>query len=74
MGALKALVQANMHARLTRGGLPKHLQNSIIHILGVENNKVEQCHQMMILQKRAKCALLHLMEKGINQLKIQLAK
>ena len=30
--------------------------------------------QMMILQEGAKFALLHLMEKGINQLNIQWAK
>ena len=39
---MKALVKPNMHTRLARGGLSKHLQNSITHILGVENDKVEQ--------------------------------
>ena len=39
---MKALIKANMHTRLARGGLSKHLQNSITHILGVENDKVEQ--------------------------------
>ena len=39
---MKALVKSNMHTRLARGGLSKHLQNSIKHILGVENVKVEQ--------------------------------
>ena len=39
---MKALVKPNMHTRLVRGGLSRHLQNSIIHILGVENGKVEQ--------------------------------
>ena len=39
---MKALVKPNMHTRLARGGLSKHLQNSITHILGVENHKVEQ--------------------------------
>ena len=38
----KALVKPNMHTRLARGGLSKHLQNSITHIPGVENDKVEQ--------------------------------
>ena len=65
---MKALVKPNMHTRLARGGLSKHLQNSITHILGVENDKLEQPLQMMILQEGDKCALLHLMEKGINQL------
>ena len=71
---IKALVKPNMHTRLARGGLSKHLQNSITHILGVENDKLEQPLQMMILQEGDKCALLHLMEKGINQLQIQWAK
>ena len=71
---MKALVKPNMHTRLARGGLSKHLQNSIKHILGIENDKVEQPLQMMILQGDVKCTLLHLMEKGINQLKIQSAK
>ena len=31
-----------MHTRLARVGLSQHLQNSITHILGVENSKVEQ--------------------------------
>ena len=65
---MKALVKPNMHTRLARGGLSKHLQNSITHILGVENDKLEQPLQMVILQEGDKCALLHLMEKGINQL------
>ena len=71
---MKALIKPNMHTRLARGGLSKHLQNSIKHILGIENDKVEQPLQMMILQGDVKCTLLHLMEKGINQLKIQSAK
>ena len=74
---MKALVKPNMHIRLTRGGLSKHLHNSITHVLGVENDKVEQHPPkkvQMILQEGAKSALLHLMEKGISQLKIQWAK
>ena len=71
---MKALIKPNMHTRLARGDLSKHLQNSITHILGIENDKVEQPLQMMILQGDVKCALLHLMEKGINQPKIQSAK
>ena len=39
---MKALVKPNMHTRLARGSLSKHLQNSITHILGVENDKIEQ--------------------------------
>ena len=39
---MKALVKPNMHTPLARGGLSKHLQNSIAHILRVENDKVEQ--------------------------------
>ena len=39
---MKALVKPIMHTRLAKGGLSKHLQNSITHILEVENNKVEQ--------------------------------
>ena len=30
-----------MHTHLARGGLSKHVQNSITHVLGVENDKVE---------------------------------
>ena len=36
------LIKPNMHTRQARGGLSKHLQNSITHILRVENDKVEQ--------------------------------
>ena len=32
---MKALVKPTMYTRLARWGLPKHLQISIIHILGV---------------------------------------
>ena len=39
---IKVLVKPNMHTRLARGGLSKHLQNSITHMLGVGNDKVEQ--------------------------------
>ena len=40
---MKALVNSNMHTYLAGGGLSKHLlQNSITHILGVENDKVKQ--------------------------------
>ena len=60
------LLKPNMHTRLARGGLSKHLQTSITHILGAENNKVEQ--------PPSKCALLHLMKKGINQLTFHWAK
>ena len=71
---MKALVKSNMHTRLAGGHLSKHRQSSITQILGVENVKVEHPLQMMTLQGGAKCALLHLMEKDINQLKIQWAK
>ena len=39
---MKALVKPNMHTRSARRSLSKHLQNSITHILGVDNDKVEQ--------------------------------
>ena len=39
---IKALVKPNIHTRLARGGLSKNLKNSTTHILGVENDKVEQ--------------------------------
>ena len=39
---MKALVMPNIHTCLARGSLSKHLQNSIIHTLGVENDKVGQ--------------------------------
>ena len=39
---MKAIVKPNMHTRLPKRCLSKHLQNSITHILEVENNKVEQ--------------------------------
>ena len=38
---MKALVKPNMHTCLAGGGLSKHLQNLITHILGVESDKVE---------------------------------
>ena len=38
---MKAFVKPNIHTCLSRGGLSKHLQNSITHIFGVENDKVE---------------------------------
>ena len=44
-----------MHTCLARGGLSKHLENSVTHILGVENDHTP---------RRCK---MHLMEKGINQ-------
>ena len=39
---MKALAKSNMHTRLPIGGLSKHLQNSVTHILRVKNDKVEQ--------------------------------
>ena len=39
---MKALVKPNIHTCLARGGLSKHLQNSVTHRLGVESDKVEQ--------------------------------
>ena len=39
---MKALVNPNMHIRLARRDLLKHLQNSTAQKLGVENEKVEQ--------------------------------
>ena len=39
---MKALVKPNMHTLFARGGLSKHLQNSVTHKLGVANDKVEQ--------------------------------
>ena len=39
---MKALIKPNMCTCLVRGSLSKHLQNLITHILGVENDKVEQ--------------------------------
>ena len=39
---MKALVKLNMHTCLASGGLLKHLQNPITHILAVEHDKVEQ--------------------------------
>ena len=75
---MKVLAKSDMHTRLARGGLSKQLQNSITYILGVENDKVEQPPSNDDTRRRcktcAKCVLLHLMEKGINQLKIQWAK
>ena len=68
---MKALVKPNMHTRLARGGLSKHLQNSITHILGVENDKVEQPPPNDDTPRRWKCVLLHLMEKGKNRPKNQ---
>ena len=36
---MKALGKPNMYTHLARGGLLKHLKNSIIHIAGIENDK-----------------------------------
>ena len=71
---MKALAKSNMHTRLPIGGLSKHLQNSVTHILRVKNDKVEQPPPNDDSPRRYKMWLLHLMENGINQLKIQWAK
>ena len=39
---MKALVKPNMHTQLAIGGLSNRLQNSITHILGVVNGKLQQ--------------------------------
>ena len=39
---MKAPIKPSMHIRQARRSLSKHLQNSITHILRVQNDKVEQ--------------------------------
>ena len=71
---MKALVKPNMHTRLARGVLSKHLQNSITHIPGVENDKVEQPPPNDDTPRRCKMCVVASHKKGTNQLKIQSAK
>ena len=52
----------------------KHLQHSITHIPGVENNKVEQPPPNDNTPKRCKMCVIASHGKGQNQLKIQWAK
>ena len=71
---MKALVKPNMHTRLARGGLSKHLQISITHTLGVENDKVDSPLQMMILQEGAKCVFIAYHGKGHKSAKDSMGK
>ena len=61
---MKALVKPNMHTRLARGGLLKHLQNSIRHKLGVENDKVEQSPPNDDTPRRCKMCVIASHGKG----------
>ena len=71
---MKALVKPNMHTRLSRGDLSNICKDQSCIYLELKMTKKSSPIQMMILQEGAKFALLHLMEKGINQLNIQWAK
>ena len=61
---MKALVKPNMHTRLARRGLSKHLQNSIPRILGVKNDKVEQLSPNDDTPKRFKICVIAFHGKG----------
>ena len=71
---MKALVKANMHTRLARGGLSKHLQNSITHILGVENDKVEQPLPNDDTPRRCKICVIASHGKGHKSAKDSMGK
>ena len=61
---MKAFVKPNMHTRLARGGLSKHLQNWITHILGNENDKVEHLPPKNDTPRRCKISVISSHGKG----------
>ena len=71
---MKALVKPNMHTCLARGGLWKHQQNSITHILGVENDKVEQPTSNDDGPRRCKMCVIASHGKGIKSAKNSMLK
>ena len=71
---MEALVKPNMQTRLTRGGLAKHLQNSITHILGVQNDKVEQAAPNDDTPRRCKMCVIASHEKGHKSAKDSMGK
>ena len=71
---MKALVKPNMHTPLARGGLSKHLQNSIAHILRVENDKVEQPPPNDDTPRRCKMCVIASHGKGHKSAKDSMGK
>ena len=71
---MKALVKPNIYTCLARGGLPKHPQNSIKHILEVENDKVEWPPPNDDTPRRYKMCVIASHGKGHKSAKIQWAK
>ena len=71
---MKALVKPNMHIHLARGGLSKHLQISITHILRVENDKVEQPHPNDDTPRRCKMCVIASLIKGHKSGKDSISK
>ena len=71
---MKALVKPNMHTRLARGGLSKHLQNSITHILGVGNDKVDQSPPNNDPPRRCKMCVTASHGKGRKSTKDSMSK
>ena len=71
---MKALVKPNMHIHLARGGLSKHLQISITHILRVENDKVEQPHPNDDTPRRCKMCVIVSLIKGHKSGKDSISK
>ena len=71
---MKALVNPHMHTHLAKGDLPKHLQISIKHILGVENDKVEQLPPNDNLPRRCKICIIASHGKGYKTAKDSMGK
>ena len=69
---MKALLKPNMHTRLARGSLSKHLQNSITQIL--ENNKVEQPPPNDDTPRRCKMCVIASHGKGHKSAKDSMGK
>ena len=72
---MKAPVNPNMYTHLAGGGLSKHLlQNSITHILGVENDKVEQPLPNDDTPRRCKICVIASHGKGHKSAKDSMGK
>ena len=71
---MKALVKPNMHTCLAGGDLSKHLQNLITHILGVENDKVEQPTPNNDTPRRFKMCVIASPGKGHKSVKDSIGK
>ena len=71
---MKAPIKPNMHIRQARGGLPKHLQNSITHILRVQNDKVEQSPPNDDTPRTCKMCVIASHGKGHKSAKYSMSK